>query len=241
MKRNYLIDEPIPLRHKELVLQTAFHEAGHATAIYLCNRQKQLPPVHFQITLGGLYGTTNTNQVLALDACSQSNWIATVEGGHLIHSLPVSVIENNCYFSDHESTGYQQACEADIINLLAGPLAEAKYVAERDDELINARLINVNSLKFYGGTSDLEKVDDYLDGLITSKNKIKRHEKINELFLAAFQFINEPAHWLAVTDLAHFILNNDKNIISCEEAIMVIDNSIASANQSRILHQGFAY
>ncbi|MGR9114122.1 MAG: hypothetical protein ACU85E_00005 [Gammaproteobacteria bacterium] len=237
MKRNYLIDEPIPLKHKELVLQTAFHEAGHAAAIYLCNLKKQLPPVHFQITLGALCGTGS--QPLPIKILSKPNWVATVEGGHLIHSLPVAVIENSCYFSDHESIGYQQACEADIINLLAGPLAEAKYVAQRDDEYINDRLINVNSLKYYGGTSDLHKVDEYLDGLIGKKNKTERLEKLNELFLAAFEFIDEPVHWQAINDLAHFILQNDQDIISCEEAIAVMDKSISSSAQYKIQYAGF--
>ena len=230
MKRNYLIDEPIPLKHKELVLQTAFHEAGHATAIYLCNRQKQLPPVHFQISLGGLCG--KTNQTNFVKTQSKPNWVATVEGGHLINNLPVSAIENNGYFSDHESYGYQLAYEADIINLLAGPLAEAKYVAQRDNEFINVRLINVNSLKYYGGTSDLEKVDEYLKGLIQTEDE--RIKKLDELFLAAFQFIEEPSHWQAITNLAHYILHNDTDIISCEEAIAVLDNSISASDQQKL-------
>ena len=235
MKRNYLIDEPIPLKHTELVLQTAFHEAGHAAAIYLCNRQKQLPPVHFQITLGGLCGVSS--QTRPMETYLKPNWVATVEGGHLIHSLPVSVIENSRYFSDHESNDYQLACEADIINLLAGPLAEAKYVAQRDDEYINARLINVNSLKYYGGTSDLEKVDEYLDGLVATESE--RIEKLNELFLAAFQFIDQPSHWQAITDLAHYILDNNKDIISCEEAIAVLEHSTSADTRHKKQYSGF--
>ncbi|MGR9044980.1 MAG: hypothetical protein ACU83N_06780 [Gammaproteobacteria bacterium] len=230
MKRNYLIDEPIPLKHQELVLQTAFHEAGHAAAIYLCNRQKQLPPVHFQITLGGLCGKTNQTNFIASHA--KPDWVANVEGGHLINNLPVSVIENNGYFSDDESNGYRLAVEADIINLLAGPLAEAKYVAQRDNELINARLITLNSLKYYGGTSDLEKVDEYLNGLIITEGK--RTEKLDELFSAAFQFVEKPSHWKSITHLAHYILHNEKDIISCEEAIAVLDNSLSVSGQQQL-------
>ena len=45
-----------------------------------------------------------------------------------------------------------------MINILVGPLAEAKYITQRDGELINPRLINLNTLHDYGGTSDLEGV-----------------------------------------------------------------------------------
>ena len=228
MKRNYLIDEPIPLKTDELILQTAFHEAGHAAAIYLRNRQKQLPPVHFQISLAGF--CTIPGRALQPNAKLPTRWIATVEGGHLIHSLPVATIENDCYFSDQESSDYQLAYEADIINLLVGPLAEAKYVAERDNELINARLVNVDSLKHYGGTSDLKKVDEYLDCLVASQ---RRREKLNELFLAAFQFIADATHWQAITDLARHIVHSDQDIIDCAEATSVLDRAMMSAARAR--------
>lgn len=222
MKRNYLIDEPIPLKRRQLVRQTAFHEAGHAAAIYLCNRQKNLPPVYFQITFDGLCGSTP--EIERLKSLPNSNWIATVEGGNLIHSLPLSVLESSGYFSDQEFHAYQLAYEADIINLLAGPLAEAKYVAERDNEAFNPRLVNVEALKFYGGTSDLEKVDEYLNALIATQDT--RRKKLNELFLAAFQFIDDPGHWHAITQLARHILENDKDVIGCEEVIDVVDNAL---------------
>lgn len=221
MKRNYLIDEPIPLKHRQLVLQTAFHEAGHAAAIYLCNRQKNLPPVYFQITFDGL--CASTPEMDSMKRLSRGNWIATVEGGNLIHSLSLSVIESSGYFSDHEHHAYQLAYEADIINLLAGPLAEAKYVAERDNEAFNPRLVNVEALKYYGGTSDLEKVNEYLEALIATHDK--RCQKLNELFMAAFRFIEDPSHWHAIVRLANHILENDKEVIGCEEVIDVIDNA----------------
>lgn len=222
MKRNYQIDEPIPLKHRQLVQQTAFHEAGHAAAIYLCNRQKNLPPVYFQITFGGLCASTPETD--RLKKLPHSNWVATVEGGNLIHSLPLSVIESSGYFSDHESHAYQLAYEADIINLLAGPLAEAKYVAERDNETFNPRLVNVEALRYYGGTSDLEKVDEYLEALIATQDK--RSKKLNELFLAAFRFVEDPSHWYAINQLAHHILENDNEVIGCEEIIDVIDSAL---------------
>jgi hypothetical protein len=229
MKRNYLIDEPIPLKHKDLILKTAFHEAGHVAAIYLNNKQKKLPPVYFQISLGGL-STVNCSE--GMPVTSEPNWIATVEGGHLIHSLPVSVIESCYYFSQSESHAYQIAFEADVINLLAGPLAEAKFVAESDGEMINPRLVNVDALRYYGGTSDLAKVNEYLEDFIA--DPVKREEKLQELFHAAFVFVDNSHRWRAITRLAHYIINSNKAIISCEEAIDILDQSIVQVIASRI-------
>lgn len=130
MKRNYQADAFCFVNDQELIRQTAFHEAGHATAIYLYNKQKQLPPVHFQITIKPLdrlkSGLPNN---LAYD-----RFAAVVEGGRLIHSLPVALLESTRYFSSAEQDVYQTAFEADMINLLIGPLAEARHVALRDDE-----------------------------------------------------------------------------------------------------------
>ena len=104
----------------------------------------------------------------------------------------------------------------DMINLLVGPLAEAKHVALRDNECFIKNLINVNALHNYGGISDLEKVYEYLKNF-TSDNNL--HEaKIAELFNKAFQFIDSPVHWKAITHLADYILINTKSTISIRPA-----------------------
>ncbi len=74
-----------------------------------------------------------------------------------------------------------------MINLLIGPLAEAKHVALRDGEQFNARLINLDALHNYGGSSDLEKVYECLDIFIASGSR--HEEKLSGLFAQAFQFI----------------------------------------------------
>jgi hypothetical protein len=51
MKRNYQADASCSINDQDLIKQIAFHEAGHAAVIYLYNKQKQLPPVYFQITI----------------------------------------------------------------------------------------------------------------------------------------------------------------------------------------------
>ena len=221
MKRNYQAGASCAINDQDLIRQIAFHEAGHATAIYLYNKQKRLPPVYFQITIKALGRPKDS----PLNGCSlgHDHYAAVVEGGRLIHSLPVALIESAHYFSAAGQDVYQTAFEADMVNLLIGPLAEAKHVSLRDDELFNARLVNINALHNYGGTSDLNKVYEYLDIFVADRSR--RQEKMAELFEQAFQFINSPVHWQAIERLASYILNNKESIISCEEAIAVLDES----------------
>ncbi|MDD5412543.1 MAG: hypothetical protein PHF31_14220 [Methylobacter sp.] len=222
MKRNYQIDVNCPINDQDLIRQIAFHEAGHATAIYLYNKQKQLPPVFFQITIKALDRLKDSH----LNTCSlaHDHFVAVVEGGCLIQSLPVALIESAYYFSVTEQDAYRTAFEADMVNLLIGPLAEAKHVALRDNEQFNARLININALNYYGGTADLEKIYEYLEVFIATKSQ--HEKKMSELFNKAFQFISSPVHWKAIECLADYILNNRENTIGCEEAISVLDKSI---------------
>ena len=222
MKRNYQIDVTCHINDQDLIRQIAFHEAGHAAAIYLYNKQKQLPPVFFQITIK----ESDRPKKSPLDTCSLSHdhIVAVVEGGRLIQSLPVALIESAHYFSGTEQDAYRTAFEADMINMLIGPLAEAKHVALRDDEQFNAQLVNINALHYYGGTSDLEKVNEYLEVFIATKSQ--HDKKMSELFNKAFQFISSPVHWKAIECLADYILNNRENTIGCEEAIAVLDESI---------------
>jgi hypothetical protein len=224
MKRNYPIDAISSVLDQDMIKQIVFHEAGHAAAIHLYNKQKQLPPVYFQITIKKSdHSLTNP---FARRTVTRDHFVAMVEGGCLIHSLPVALIESANYFSLNEQDSYRTAFEADMINLLVGPLAEAKHVALRDNESFGKNLINVNALHNYGGTSDLEKVYEYLENFI-SENSL-HEEKIAELFDQAFQFIDSPVHWQAIERLAGYILDNTKNTIGCEEAIAVIDERIAA-------------
>jgi hypothetical protein len=133
-------------------------------------------------------------------------------------------------FSSTQKQAYQRAFEADIINLLVGPLAEANYVAMRDDEPINPRLVNLNALHHYGGSSDLETINEYLDCL--SANRAQREKKLSELFLAAFNFISDRSNWHAIMALADYILADCKNIIECEEIIAVLDAHCFVARKS---------
>lgn len=209
MKRRHTSNDFNTVDYIELRRKTAIHEAGHAAAIHFGNKQKQLPPVFFRIII-------NDYSCVFDDNCTTK-----IEGGRLIHTLPSSIKEACCNFSTTQKYAYQQAFEADIINLLVGSLAEANYIAQRDNEIISPCLVPLNALHNYGGSSDLEIINEYLQCF--SGNKTHQEKKITELFCAAFDFINEWSNWYAIIALADYILANDKNIIDYEEVVTVLD------------------
>lgn len=221
MKRRLASTDLIPINVPELGKKTAIHEAGHAAAIYLGNKQKQLPPVFFQLHIQAQGNNTPTTECLctSYDTCTHN--MTKIEGGRLIHTLPASVDTAISGFSDSEKQAYLLAYEADIINLLAGPLAEAYYLALRDDEPISPNLITPNSLHYYGGASDLESVNQYLACLYT--DPLQQTAKLSELFLAAFEFVNTTSHWQAIVALADTILSSRKDILNCAEIMSVLD------------------
>ncbi|MGR8934852.1 MAG: hypothetical protein ACU837_10760 [Gammaproteobacteria bacterium] len=220
MKRNYATP-PSTILPQELVTRTSFHEAGHAAAIYLYNRQRQLPPVYFSI------------KIKYPEISSANETSARIDGGRLIQSLPLFP----GYF--HDSTGsdrkklkasYLAAFEADIVNLLCGPIAEAKHVALADGEDFNAKLLTLSALAHYGGTSDLKIITDYMNSYFECQPE--RNTKLSELFQQAFDFVNQASTWCAITALAHFIRDNSKQSIECEEAIAVINHCLAINTRS---------
>lgn len=208
MHRNFSTTDTQASKQLELQQQVAFHEAGHAVAIYLRNQQCNLPPVFFQITLRdsqGLHGN--------------EPW-AKVEGGRLIQNLPHSLM----HFSTADQQAYLWAFEADMVNLLAGPLAEAKYVALRDGEAINRQLINVEALRFYGGAADVALVQEYIDCF--THTMAQGSEKIAQILLEAFNFIEDPLYWQVIEHLARYIIASNKQILGCAEIIAVVDEAM---------------
>ncbi len=226
MERHFYSATSTFVHTNELDWRTAFHEAGHAAAIHLRNRQKQLPPVFFEIHV-------------QRPANGYDDFFAKVIDGNLIQNLPIAVVDN---FSEHESSRQhdcQPAYEADVVNLLVGPLAEAKYVSIRDDEVFNPNLINFKALHNYGGYSDLEKVLSYLEHFIACK--IKREEKMQELMVQAFKFIDNRRHWKCILNLAHFILDSQQEVISCDEAIGIFDRCLTTNSPFRSSHYPFLF
>jgi len=208
MQRNYQLADNYYQNSQELTNQTAFHEAGHAASIYLGNKKKQLPPVFFQIKIKKPKNVEN------------QLYYAKVVDGRLIQSLPIAGLENFGDLTTEEQLHYQCAYEADVINLLVGPLAEAKYVSLRDDEAFNVNLFNPSALNYYGGSSDVNKAYAYLEYFITSEQL--REKKMRELFLEAFRFIENNENWKHILNLAHYILQSEKDVLSCEDVIGVL-------------------
>jgi len=225
MKRNSVFKSPSQdklIDHKQCV---AFHEAGHATAIYLNNKARNLPPVFFQIMFKDLNSTSEENLIVYQ---VMHDYIAKVKGGRSIKSLAHAnnaLVDNNTDRNDSMMSLIKDqlvALEVDIINLLIGPLAEAKHIADTDDELFNHKLVNLKALKNYGGSSDLERAHEYLQSFSACKQQ--QGKKLEELFTVAFNFVNDRANWAAITKLAHYILDSNKNIIDCEEVVSLLEH-----------------
>lgn len=236
MKRNK-VAEPISqsklIEHK---MRVAFHEAGHAAGIYLNNKARHLPPVFFKIIFKEMSTITDL-EVMAYET-THDECIARVEGGRLIELLPSSIDDLANKIQEHNPgtkqliKDYMVAFESDIVNLLIGPLAEAKHVADTDDEFFNHQVVNLKALKNYGGSSDLALAHEYLQSL--SGDQQQKDQKLDELFGFAFNFVNNDKNWMAITELADYILNSDKNIICCEDVISVLDKSVNHHHQRNI-------
>lgn len=216
MQRNYQANDFVTLNSEDLNKRIAYHEAGHATAIYLYNKQKQLPPIYFQISL-----KNNIDFIKNTGCLSHDNVAAKLDGGCLIQNLALSFIDCEHYMSENEKTDYHRALEADVINLLAGAVSEAVYVSRADNEIINADLLTVQALTKYGSQSDLKKINEYLNCIST--NPLQKKQKLAQLLIQTFEFISQPKTWIAVQMVAAFILACKKQTISCEEVFAVID------------------
>lgn len=233
MKPKTIIDSQDKLlNHKQRV---AFHEAGHAAGIHFNNKARQLPPVFFNIILN-ISGWTEPGAMAYQrmgDDC-----IARLEGGRLIETLVPPVNHSDGDLTEHNDVieqltkEYNTAFETDIINLLVGPFSEARFVADTDDELFNHKLVNLKALENYGGGSDLALANDYLQSF--SADQQQKDEKLYELFIAAYEFVNNDANWAAVTKLAEYILTSSKNIICCEEVVSILDYSMSRFQNRRV-------
>ncbi len=201
----------------------AYHQAGRAVAIYLGNRQKQLPDVYFQIIVKPNEYPTNQPRRFTRTFAKHT---VQIEGGRLIQNLPLSFVDTTHDFSWPQQEAFLCAFEADVINLLAGSLAEAKYMAARDNENFKVNLLTIEALKFYGGHSDLEIINEYIESFILQQAERKR--KLTELFLAAYGFVDNRTHWNTISALAEFILKEPKDILNCEEVIALLESRLAA-------------
>ncbi|WP_024298742.1 hypothetical protein [Methylomicrobium lacus] len=221
MKRNLHINNAGAYTPEKRTRCIAFHEAGHAAAIYLINRAREIPPHLFNLR----FNEANADAAADFHAAYE-NYIACVEGGLLLHGLPPTLddLQHLPRETGHDWIQTQEdllnAFEADVINLFAGPLAEAKYVAETDGEVFTHRLIDPPALGNYGGTFDLALIEDYLRSY--SADHRERDRKLHQLHQTAFHFINNYHNWRAISKLADYILASGKNTICYEEVEAIL-------------------
>ena len=212
--------------HKQKLQKQAivFHEAGHAAAIYLNNKAHNLPPIYFQIILNDSRFFIDENGTCFQATHDQCT--SRVEGGRLIEEFVLNIADLSLDLMIKEGTvststaAYLSAFDADIINLLVGPLAEAKFSYSRDDELFTHKMVNLAALKNYGGEADLDLVHEYIESFSSSHSL--QEAKMAELFKQACEFVTNASHWQAITKLANYILLGNKNVISCEEIEAVL-------------------
>ncbi|ESS72111.1 hypothetical protein MGMO_70c00060 [Methyloglobulus morosus KoM1] len=214
--------------------RNAYHQAGLAVAVYLGNQQKNLPALHFQVAVRlpelkvGMGGRLTR---------TPGRYAARLEGGRLIPYLPYSYESATRLLSPLEKRQCQCAFEADVVNLLVGSLAEAKYVALRDGEVFNANLVYLGALKFYGGDQELKIIDGYMACLLPD-NQAEQRKKLAELFLAAYSFINDRQNWQAIKALAEAIYNDPKEVFTCEEVIALVELGHSSTH---VVSQNFSF
>lgn len=202
---------------------TAYHLAGHAVAICLGNRQKQLPDVHFQIFIDQ---PGQNKRASGPYAAKVGGYTALVEGGRLIHHLPLTLAAAlQSLPNQQQQDEYKRAFETDIINLLVGPLAEAKYVAIRDSKAFNANLVNIVGLSSYDGKPDSSLIVEYMDCFLFDK---KDYDRMKELYMDAFSFVNNGSNWIAISSLAGYILDKPAGCIDCEEAVSLMESRLAA-------------
>lgn len=197
----------------------AYHEAGHVTAIHFNNNLNGLPPAFYQIIFQDV--SADLLERAFNDSAAVSEYIAKVEGGRLIKSLSDVTDRSAHYFNNTDDT-YRLALEIDIVNLLIGPLAEAKYIAKVDGEPFRHQLITAEALKYYGGEADFAVVNEYLQRY--SIDKQEQEDKLKQALMQAFHFVNDEAKWRSITAIADYILASNKTMISCEEVLAVLES-----------------
>lgn len=202
---------------------TAYHLAGHAVAICLGNKLRQLPDVHFQIVI---IQPMQDKRASGLSTDNVGGYTALVEGGRLIHHLPLTLATAlEGLPSQQQKDEYKCAFEADIINLLVGSLAEAKYIASRDVKAFNANLVNISGLRSNNGRPDSSLIVEYMDCFMFDQ---KDYDRMKELYLDAFSFVNNRSNWFTISSLAAYILDKPTGCIDCEEVVSLIDSRLAA-------------
>jgi len=224
MKRNKSLALTNPVHIEAHKKRIAYHEAGHAIAILVNSELKRLPPIFFRINIHGSAQNSAADTYLSL--LTGENYSAEIEGGRLIKHVPESLdcfIENVDKNKCRDIGSFLTAFIADMVNLLIGPLAEAKHVAISDGEVFNKQLITAIGLQNYGGSSDLTLINEYLECFSSSKNE--QDNLLAELLSQAFDFVDNSMNWKKIRLLARHIVDEDINSIDYNEINALLSQS----------------
>lgn len=205
----------LPEQHKRI----AYHAAGQAAAIYLRNKRMNLPFVSFQVLIND--SQPQQHRLPTFRPIHGKRYQIRIEGGRLIKNLPTPSREEVDEPINPQNKYRQQAFDADIINILAGPVAEAKYVAERDDEIITPRLVNFNTLGFYNGMDEMTTVLNYMQS--RGLSPAEQQKAMINLYLTSFCFVGEDPVWRAIKGLADHFLTTQQTVLESDEIGAVLD------------------
>ncbi len=209
-KTRYVIDE--------LSWRNAYHIAGRAASTFYTASESDSPCAGFHIAI------TPTHSLAALNggnSFSQHKLVASIEGGCLNERFPLASQQAGLVTLPANNETYLRNIETSIVNSLVGPLAEAKYVALRDDEVFNANLVYLGALKFYNGDAAMRAVDEYLDSFAYDVKECRK--KSADLFLAAYSFVNSNPRWEAISQLADFIHQQKQGAISYQAIAAILE------------------
>lgn len=196
--------------------QVAFHIAGHAAAIYLNNKASFSPSSIFQIRFQQRNCDSRHRQTI------QCQHIVRIDDDErTIQPFPRPVTRSADETDGPLRSDDLNTCDTDIINLLAGPLAEARYIHDCDNELLTRRLIDLEALKQYGGDSDLLIARQNLRNLLSVQSE--QDKKLEELLTAAFYFVNDDNNWSVIIRLAEYLFKHHKKMMSSEEVASVLE------------------
>ncbi len=196
----------------------AYYLAGKAASIHLGNKRQQLPAVYFEINparqIRDFHPAGNRH-------ASIEYLPAHLEGGRLIHNLSVPFAEFTRGFDEGQMHQFRTAFEADVVNLITGAVAEAKYRFQHFGETMGMEYPSLRTLYVYADNDDLDQIGDYLDCLAPSKDE---HERmLTELFAKACEFVNIESNWTAITTLANYIHHEAVEEITCEQLIALLE------------------
>lgn len=196
----------------------AYYIAGKASSILLGNKQRNLPAVYFEIT-AARQRDFHPSEIRPL---SIGLLPVHLEGGRLIQNLTVPFAELTRGFNEEQTHQFRSAVEADIVNLMAGAAAEARYRIQHFGETMSGKSLPLTTLHVYADNVDLDQIGDYMDCLSLSKTE---HERIlTELFAIACEFVESESNWMAITALARFIHNEADEEITCEQLIALLED-----------------